>query len=197
MESRIIRLNGKAHLETVTVKNSRTEREEELLVAGLFIAVGQEPDNRAFSDAVRLDASGYVEAGEDCRTSRAGIFTAGDCRTKEVRQLATAAADGAVAALAACAYMEQSSWQWNDIACFSVRVLSVVSSDEGKYPAGAGKKHAQKDACSSRQQCGERRPLQALRFLVDGQKSGGAGPVEQGEEEHAYGGHPGPSMGEE
>ncbi len=111
MESRIIRLNGKAHLETVTVKNSRTEREEELLVAGLFIAVGQEPDNRAFSDAVRLDASGYVEAGEDCRTGRAGIFTAGDCRTKEVRQLATAAADGAVAALAACAYMEQSSWQ--------------------------------------------------------------------------------------
>lgn len=111
MESQIIRLNGKAHLETVTVKNSRTEREEELLVAGLFIAVGQEPDNRAFSDAVRLDAFGYVEAGEDCRTGRAGIFTAGDCRTKEVRQLATAAADGAVAALAACAYMEQSSWQ--------------------------------------------------------------------------------------
>lgn len=65
MESRIIRLNGKAHLESVTVEHSRTEREEELLVAGLFIAVGQEPDNRAFSDAVRLDASGYVEAGED------------------------------------------------------------------------------------------------------------------------------------
>lgn len=70
-----------------------------------FIAVGQEPDNRAFSELVRLDAYGYVEAGEDCRTSREGIFTAGDCRTKEVRQLATAAADGAVAALAACTYL--------------------------------------------------------------------------------------------
>lgn len=105
MESQIIRLNGKERLESVTVKNRRTGTEEELPVSGLFIAVGQEPDNRAFSDAVRLDASGYVEAGEDCRTSSAGIFTAGDCRTKEVRQLATAAADGAVAALAACAYM--------------------------------------------------------------------------------------------
>lgn len=105
MESQIIRLNGKERLESVTVKNRRTGTEEELPVSGLFIAVGQEPDNRTFSDVAELDGYGYVKAGEDCRTSSAGIFTAGDCRTKEVRQLATAAADGAVAALAACAYM--------------------------------------------------------------------------------------------
>lgn len=105
MESQIIRLNGKERLESVTVKNRRTGTKEELPVSGLFIAVGQEPDNCAFSDVAELDGYGYVKAGEDCRTSSAGIFTAGDCRTKEVRQLATAAADGAVAALAACAYM--------------------------------------------------------------------------------------------
>ena len=105
LEGQVIRLNGKEHLESVTVKNRRTEAIEELSVAGLFIAVGQEPDNQAFARMVSLDAYGYVKAGEDCRTDRAGIFTAGDCRTKEVRQLATAAADGAVAALAACAYI--------------------------------------------------------------------------------------------
>ena len=105
LEGQVIRLNGKEHLESVTVKNRRTEAIEELSVAGLFIAVGQEPDNQAFARMVSLDAYGYVKAGEDCRTDRAGIFTEGDCRTKEVRQLATAAADGAVAALAACAYI--------------------------------------------------------------------------------------------
>ena len=105
LESQVICLNGKEHLESVTVKNRRTEATEEIPVAGLFIAVGQEPDNQAFAEIVSLDAYGYVKAGEDCRTNRAGIFTAGDCRTKEVRQLAPAAADGAVAALAACAYI--------------------------------------------------------------------------------------------
>jgi thioredoxin reductase (NADPH) len=72
-----------------------------LTVTGLFIAAGRQPDNRAFSPLVALDEVGYIIAGEDCRTSCPGIFAAGDCRTKEVRQLTTAAADGAVAALAA------------------------------------------------------------------------------------------------
>ncbi|MCI8428822.1 MAG: FAD-dependent oxidoreductase [Lachnospiraceae bacterium] len=106
MESQIIRLNGKDRLESITVKNRCTGGTGELAVTGLFIAVGQEPDNRAFSEVVRLDRDGYIEAGENCRTDKGGIFAAGDCRTKEVRQLATAAADGAVAALAASAYLK-------------------------------------------------------------------------------------------
>ena len=61
------------------------------------------PDNGAFANAVELDEKGYVSAGENCRTKTDGIYVAGDCRTKDVRQLTTAAADGAVAALAACA----------------------------------------------------------------------------------------------
>ena len=64
--------------------------------------VGQSPDNSAFGDIVELDKDGYIMAGEDCKTNVKGIFAAGDCRKKEIRQLTTAAADGSVAALAAC-----------------------------------------------------------------------------------------------
>ena len=81
------------------------KEERELLVSGLFVAVGQEPDNGGFAELVSLDDKGYIRATESCRTDVDGIFTAGDCRTKEVRQLATAAADGAIAALAAAAYV--------------------------------------------------------------------------------------------
>ncbi len=73
-------------------------------VAGLFVAVGQIPQNEPFGDLVSLDDAGYIAAGEDCKTSCPGVFAAGDCRSKQVRQLSTAAADGAVAALAACEY---------------------------------------------------------------------------------------------
>lgn len=73
-----------------------------LTLDGLFVAVGQQPDNAAFADAVELDERGYIRAGEDCRTSMPGVWAAGDCRTKAVRQLTTAAADGTTAALAAC-----------------------------------------------------------------------------------------------
>ena len=106
LESQVVRLNGERHLESVVVRNDRTGKERELSVTALFIAIGQVPDNRAFADLVSLDAYGYIEAGEDCRTSSEGIFAAGDCRTKTVRQLATAAADGAAAAVAACSYIQ-------------------------------------------------------------------------------------------
>lgn len=62
------------------------------------------PDNTAFASVVDLDEKGYIIGKEDCLTNTPGVFTAGDCRTKAVRQLTTAAADGAVAALAAAAY---------------------------------------------------------------------------------------------
>ena len=74
-------------------------------VDGLFVAVGHMPNNDAFAGLMDLDGAGYAAAGEDCRTKTAGVFVAGDCRSKAVRQLTTAAADGAAAALAACAYL--------------------------------------------------------------------------------------------
>ena len=75
-------------------------------MAGLFIAVGQVPDNAAFANLVDLDEKGYIIAGEDLKTRTEGVFAAGDCRTKEVRQLTTAASDGAIAALAAGKYID-------------------------------------------------------------------------------------------
>ncbi len=73
---------------------------------GIFVAIGHLPKNEIFAELVDLDAGGFIKAGENCETSRDGIFAAGDCRTKEVRQLTTAAADGAVAALAAVKYIK-------------------------------------------------------------------------------------------
>ena len=79
--------------------------ESDLAVDGVFVAIGLEPDNRPFEELVKLD-SGYILAAEDCVTSCPGIFTAGDCRKKQIRQITTATGDGAVAALAACKYID-------------------------------------------------------------------------------------------
>ena len=72
---------------------------------GVFVAIGLAPDNAPFEGLVDLDR-GYVSSGEACTTNAPGVFTAGDCRTKSIRQVATAISDGAVAALAACRYID-------------------------------------------------------------------------------------------
>lgn len=105
LNSTIDEIKGDTALEAVVVKNKETGELREIPVAGLFIAIGQEPDNKDFEDVALLDKAGYIDAGEDCKTKTPGVFVAGDCRTKSVRQLTTAASDGAVAALAACAYI--------------------------------------------------------------------------------------------
>lgn len=98
-------LVGDGKLSGVEVMNKVTGEKKILPVSALFVAIGQAPSNAAFAGLVDLDEAGYIRAGEDCKTSRPGVFAAGDCRTKSVRQLTTAAADGAVAALAAAAYL--------------------------------------------------------------------------------------------
>ena len=105
LNATITALIGDDELKAVEVTDKNSGEKKELAVDGLFIAIGQMPENTAFAPLIALDGAGYVQAGEDCRTNVEGIFTAGDCRTKTVRQLTTAAADGAVAALAACAYI--------------------------------------------------------------------------------------------
>ncbi|MBP5194761.1 MAG: FAD-dependent oxidoreductase [Lachnospiraceae bacterium] len=104
LNSTITKLIGENELEGVEVTDKISGETKILEVSGLFVAIGQMPDNNSFSSVVKLDEKGYITAGEDCLTETEGIFTAGDCRTKSVRQLTTAAADGAVAALAASAY---------------------------------------------------------------------------------------------
>ncbi|MBP3877355.1 MAG: thioredoxin-disulfide reductase [Lachnospiraceae bacterium] len=106
LNANVTDLIGDAKLTAVEVTDKLTGEKREIPVSGLFVAIGQIPDNLAFTGVAKLDGSGYIEAGEDCRTGTPGVYTAGDCRTKEVRQLTTAAADGAVAALAASSGLE-------------------------------------------------------------------------------------------
>ena len=99
-------LRGEDCLKEIVLWDKKEKKKRELSVSGVFVAIGQIPDNEAFQNVLKLDEQGYLLAGEDCRTSVEGIFVAGDCRSKKVRQLTTAAADGAVAALAACEYTD-------------------------------------------------------------------------------------------
>ncbi len=75
-------------------------------IPAVFIAIGQVPDNKAFTNVVDLDNMGYIIADETCKTKTEGVFVAGDCRTKAIRQVATAVGDGAIAATNACLYLE-------------------------------------------------------------------------------------------
>lgn len=75
-------------------------------IPAVFVAIGQVPDNEKFSNLVDLDKFGYIISDESCKTKTEGLFVAGDCRTKAVRQVATAVADGAVAATNASVYLE-------------------------------------------------------------------------------------------
>ncbi|MBQ3493381.1 MAG: FAD-dependent oxidoreductase [Clostridia bacterium] len=72
----------------------------------VFVAIGQVPDNKAFENLVDIDKMGYIIADESCKTKTEGLYVAGDCRTKAVRQVATAVSDGAIAATNACLYIE-------------------------------------------------------------------------------------------
>lgn len=94
-------LEGAQTLQAMTLYDKISGDESRLEISGLFVAIGQAPETEAFAGLIERDKNGYILAGEDCRTNVEGIFAAGDCRSKTVRQLTTAAADGAVAALAA------------------------------------------------------------------------------------------------
>ena len=93
-------------LTSVTLADAGTGAERELAVDALFVSVGMVPALGAFADVLPLTDDGYAALGEDCISPAAGIFAAGDCRAKSVRQLTTAVADGACAALSACRYLE-------------------------------------------------------------------------------------------
>ena len=104
MEATVAELKGENELSGVVLNTN--EGEMELSLDGLFVAIGLEPKNAAFSDCAALDQNGYFDSDESCVTKTNGIFVAGDCRQKSIRQITTASADGAVAALAACRYID-------------------------------------------------------------------------------------------
>jgi len=85
---------------------SETGLEQKIDVDGVFLAVGLIPENDAFATLAQLNNWGYFATGEDCTTATEGLYVAGDCRSKGIRQVVTAAADGAIAAMAACRYLD-------------------------------------------------------------------------------------------
>ncbi len=97
-------LKGEEELKSVVLNTVNGEKEIE--IDGLFVAIGLEPKNMSFAENAELDESGYFNSDEKCLTKTEGVFVAGDCRQKSIRQITTASADGAVAALAACRYID-------------------------------------------------------------------------------------------
>lgn len=102
-----VEILGDMMVSGLKVKNVKTGDIREIPLNGIFVAFGQMPENGDFENVVDLDKSGYIDAGEDCLTKTDGVFTAGDCRTKKIRQIVTATADGSAAALEAIEYLNK------------------------------------------------------------------------------------------
>lgn len=100
-------LEGDEALSAVVLNKTATGEKITVKPDGLFVAVGQAPENKPFEGVCELDQWGYIVSDESCTTKTPGVYAAGDCRTKSIRQIVTATGDGAVAALAACRYLEQ------------------------------------------------------------------------------------------
>ncbi len=103
-DSVVTGFTGEKALDGVII--NRRGKSVKIPLDGLFVAIGLEPKNEIFSELIDLDGLGYADSDESCVTRSAGIFVAGDCRKKTVRQVTTACADGSVAALAACRYLD-------------------------------------------------------------------------------------------
>ncbi len=97
---------GDGKFEGIRFKETYGEKPLEIYAKAAFIAIGQVADNNRYLPFVELDKQGFIIAGEDASTKTEGLFVAGDCRTKKVRQLTTAVSDGANAATAACSYID-------------------------------------------------------------------------------------------
>ena len=99
-------LEGDTELSSLMLHDTENNKTFRFPVDGIFVAIGQQPENEPFKSVCKLDDYGYITAGESTVTGTDGIFAAGDCRTKTVRQVVTASGDGASAALAACRYVD-------------------------------------------------------------------------------------------
>lgn len=93
-------------LKSIVIQNTDNLSLRTLEIDGMFIAIGLEPENSSFSNVCDLDSVGYIDSSETCNTRTNGIFVAGDCRSKCVRQISTAISDGATAAISACRFID-------------------------------------------------------------------------------------------
>lgn len=104
-DSTVERITGEEKVESIGVKNIKTDETETVEVSGVFIAVGYIPNSKVYKDVVKTDDWGYIVASENCETDIPGVYAAGDVRTKELRQIITAASDGANAITAVEKYL--------------------------------------------------------------------------------------------
>lgn len=102
----VTELIGDSKLSAIKIHNTETNEDKEISLDGIFVAIGQVPENQNFANVVKLNDWGYIDSGEACTTETEGIFVAGDCRSKMIRQITTAVSDGSIAALAACRYVD-------------------------------------------------------------------------------------------
>ncbi len=105
LNSNVVDINGEDYLEEIIVKD-KDENTRSLKVSGLFVAVGQQPKNELFADVIEIDEKGYIKAHDEVYTTCEGIYVAGDTRSKELKQLTTAVADGSLAATIAIKEMK-------------------------------------------------------------------------------------------
>lgn len=99
------KIQGEDKVENVTVKNVKDNKQSTISVNGVFVAVGTIPNNDIFKESLELDKAGYIITDENCKTNANGVYAAGDTRKKQVRQIVTAVADGAVSAVMASSYI--------------------------------------------------------------------------------------------
>ena len=105
--SEVVELLGEDILEQIRVKNLKSGEEQLLDVQGLFVSIGRKPATALVKDQLTLDGSGYIMAGENTKTSIPGVYAVGDVRSKELRQIVTAVADGAMAAHMAESFLSE------------------------------------------------------------------------------------------
>lgn len=105
--SNIEKLNGDESLNSVDIINKDTEKITNIIIDGLFVAIGKIPSGNIFKDLLNVTENGYIITDEDCHTNIDGIYAAGDIRKKKLRQLVTAASDGAIAAIEAIKYINK------------------------------------------------------------------------------------------
>ena len=104
-DSVVERINGEDAVESIEVKNLKSNETTKYDLSGVFIAVGYIPNSETYKNVVATDGSGYIIAGESCQTNVPGVYAAGDVRTKDLRQIITAASDGANAITAVEKYL--------------------------------------------------------------------------------------------
>lgn len=100
-------ISGDKKVSGITLENKMTSESLQLELDGVFVAIGLEPDNTLFTPYIEVDKNGYIAAGEDCTTKIPGVYAVGDTRTKTLRQIVTAASDGATAATAAAEFIQK------------------------------------------------------------------------------------------